>query len=157
MPFTLSKLLGLLALPSTLLILGILLGLWRINLGKGAGLAWASVAGVLIAGFSPLGNVLILPLEQRFASVARPSATDRVDGIILLGGFEDGWVSAGRGGLGLNESAERLTEGLRLALRHPNAKVVFTGGAGGFLTGKSEAAGPVADFLVEAGIARERL
>ncbi len=83
---------------------------------QSAGLAWASVAGVLIAGFSPLGNVLVLPLEQRFSSVAPPSASDRVDGIILLGGFEDGWVSAGRGGLGLNESAERVTEGLRLAL-----------------------------------------
>ena len=157
MPFTISKLLGLLAAPSTLLILGVVWGLWRIRRGKGAGLAWASAAGFLIAGFSPIGNVFILPLEQRFANVAPPSATDRVDGIILLGGFEDGWVSAGRGGLGLNESAERVTEGLRLALRHPNAKVVFTGGAGGFITGRSEASGPVADFLVEAGIARERL
>ncbi len=108
---------------------------------------------LIVGGFTPLGNVLVVPLEQRFASVPAPQPGDRVDGIILLGGFEDGWVSSGRGGLGLNEAAERVTEGLRLALLHPQAKVVFTGGVGGLLARYEEATQPVAQFLVDAGVA----
>jgi uncharacterized SAM-binding protein YcdF (DUF218 family) len=112
---------------------------------------------LLVGGLTPFGNLLILPLEQRFASVPAPAEGEQVDGIILLGGFEDGWVSSGRSGLGLNEAAERVTEGLRLALRHPESKVVFTGGVGGLLAQGLEASGPVAAFLAEAGIAKDRL
>lgn len=161
MPFTLSKILGLLAQPSSVAILCALAGLWMTRRGAGsrAGrrLAWGGVLALIAGGLTPVGNLLMIPLEQRFASVAPPTAGDRVDGIILLGGFEDGWVSAGRGGLGLNEAAERVTEGLRLALRHPEAKVVFTGGVGGLLARNVEAVSPVAGFLVDGGVARERL
>lgn len=157
MPYSLSKLLALLAAPSTLLVLGILAGLIVARRGGSLRLATACTLGLLVAGLTPLGNVLILPLEQRFAQVPPPAPGERVDGIILLGGFEDAWVSASRTGLGLNEAAERLTEGMRLALRHPEAKVVFTGGVGGFLAAGLEASGPVADFLTDGGIARDRL
>lgn len=161
MPFTVSKLLALLLQPSSLAVLAILAGLWLMRRGAASKaarrLVMGGVALLIIGGFTPLGNVLVLPLEQRFASVPPPSATDRVDGIILLGGFEDGWVSAGRPGLGLNEAAERVTEGLRLALRHPEAKVVFTGGVGRILGYDVEATGPVADFLLEAGVHKDRL
>ena len=161
MPFTLSKILALAAQPSSVAVLAIVLGLWwmRRNPARRLArvLAWGGVLVLIVGGLSPAGNLLVLPLEQRFASVPAPSPGDRVDGIILLGGFEDGWVSAGRGGLGVNEAAERMTEGLRLALRHPEAKVVFTGGVGGLMARNVEAAGPVADFLMEAGIAKERL
>jgi uncharacterized SAM-binding protein YcdF (DUF218 family) len=161
MPYTLAKTLALLAQPTTLAILCVVAGLWMMRRSPvrplARRLAWGGVAALAIGGLSPLGNLLVLPLEQRFASAPRPEAGTRVDGIILLGGFEDGWVSAGRGGLGLNESAERVTEGLRLALKHPEAKVVFTGGVGGLLTPGTEATGPVADFLSEAGIAKDRL
>ena len=157
MPYSLAKLLALLAAPSTLLVLGVLAGLIVARRGGSLKLATVSALAFLVAGLSPLGNALILPLEQRFAAVPAPGAGDRVDGIILLGGFEDGWVSSSRNGLGLNEAAERVTEGLRLARRHPEAKVVFTGGVGGFLAAGLEASGPVADFLAEGGIARERM
>lgn len=161
MPFTLAKIFAFLAQPSSIAVLCILAGLWLMQRGTKARLArtlaWGGALGLIVGGLTPAGNFLVLPLEQRFASVPAPSPGDRVDGIILLGGFEDGWVSAGRGGLGVNEAAERVTEGLRLALRHPEAKVVFTGGVGGMLGQSVEATGPVADFLVDGGIARERL
>jgi len=161
MPFTLSKILAFLAQPSSVAVLCVVAGLWlmrRNATGRLArGLAWGGTLALIVGGLSPIGNLAVLPLEQRFASVPAPGPGDRVDGIILLGGFEDGWTSTGRGGLGLNESAERVTEGMRLALRHPEARVVFTGGVGGLLARNVEAAGPVADFLVDAGIARERL
>lgn len=161
MPFTLSKMLALLAQPSSLAVLAVVVGLWLTRRGResvlGRRLAWGGVLALIVGGLVPVGNLLVLPLEQRFASVPAPGPDDRVDGIILLGGFEDGWVSSGRGGLGVNEAAERITEGLRLALRHPEAKVVFTGGVGGLLARNVEASEPVGRFLIDAGIAKERL
>jgi len=161
MPFALSKFLAFLAQPSSVAVLCLLAGLWmkgRGRSGRLAGvLAWGGALALIAGGLTPLGNIIVLPLEQRFAGVPAPSPGDRVDGIILLGGFEDGWVSQGRGGLGVNESAERVTEGLRLALRHPEAKVVFTGGVGGLFARNVEASEPVAAFLTEAGVAKDRL
>lgn len=161
MPFTLAKILALLVQPSSLAVLAILAGLWLTRRGRasraGRRLAWGGALALVVGGLTSVGNLVVLPLEQRFASVPPPAPSDRVDGIILLGGFEDGWVSSRRSGLGVNEAAERVTEGLRLALRHPEAKVVFTGGVGTLLAPGVEATGPVADFLADAGIARERL
>ncbi len=161
MPFSLSKLLALFAQPSSIAILCILAGLWMMRHGTASRRArWLAAFGVLAliaGGLGPIGNWAVLPLEQRFASVPAPGPGDRVDGIILLGGFEDGWISTGRGGLGLNEAAERVTEGLRLALRHPEAKVVFTGGVGGLLARNVEASSSVAAFLMDAGVAKDRL
>lgn len=161
MPFSLSKILALLAQPSSIAVLLILAGLWRMRRGEAGRLARrlvsAGVLVLLVGGLAPVGNLLVLPLEQRFARVPAPAADDRVDGIILLGGFEDGWVSSGRGGLGINEAGERLTEGLRLALRHPQAKVVFTGGVGGLLSRNQEATEPIAKFLIDAGVASDRI
>jgi uncharacterized SAM-binding protein YcdF (DUF218 family) len=161
MPFTLAKILALLAQPSTLMALALIAGLMLMRWPKrerlGRRLAWGAVIYLVVAGLFPLGNFLVLPLEQRFASVPRPADGDKIDGIIILGGFEDGWVSTGRGMLGVNEAAERLTEGLRLALKHPEAKVVFTGGVGGLLSKDVEATGPVSRFLQDAGVAADRI
>lgn len=160
MSYTLSKILGSLAQPSSVAVLGLLVGIWLLGRGRAPRLsrllAWGGFLLLVGGGLSPLGNILILPLEQRFAAVPAPQPGSRVDGIILLGGFEDAHVSTGRGGLGLNEAAERVTEGLRLALSHPEAKVVFTGGAGGLFT-TAEASGPVGAFLAEAGVDPARL
>ena len=160
MPYTLAKLLAFLAQPSSVAVGAVVVGVALLVLGRAPRLSrFLAVGGVLLilaGGLTPLGNLLILPLEERFTTVPAPQPGSRVDGIILLGGFEDAHVSAGRGGLGLNEAAERVTEGLRLALRHPEAKVVFTGGAGGFFS-TAEASGPVGAFLAEAGIDPARL
>jgi uncharacterized SAM-binding protein YcdF (DUF218 family) len=160
MLFTLSKVLTILLQPSSLAVLAIAAGIWLLTRGArrrlGAKLAIGGLAYLVVVGIVPIGNALILPLEQRFAGVERPKAEDRIDGIIILGGFEDGWVSAGRGGLAVNESAERLTEGLRLARQHTEAKVVFTGGVGK-LWGSLEATRAVAAFLRDAGIDENRL
>ena len=59
--------------------------------------------------------------------------------------------------MAVNEAAERLTEGVRLARRWPQAKVVFTGGVGGLLASGSDAAGPVGRFLQDVGISPQRI
>lgn len=158
MPFLVAKGLALVAQPTTLALLLTAAGVWLLQTGRrrtGLWLAWGGIGYLFGAGFLPLGNALILPLEQRFP--VPDLAGTRVDGIVILGGFEDGWVSAGRNGLAVNESAERLTESLRLARHHPTARVVFTGGVRFRGTKELGGAGPVAEFLVDAGIDRERI
>jgi len=165
MLFTLSKFLAFVIQPSSLAAIAIGTGLWlmrrdadaRRGARLGRRLAWGGLAALVLGGLLPVGNAVILPLEQRFAAAPLPEPGERIAGIIILGGFEDGWVSAGRGGLAVNESAERLTEGLRLAVRHPEAKVVFTGGVGGLWPGGIDASRRVGAYLTEAGIAESRL
>ena len=159
--FVASKVLGFLLQPSNLAAIALMVGLWLTRnasyLRSGKRLAWAGVAYILLAGILPFGNALVLPLEQRFSGAPEPRPDDGYKGIIILGGFENGWVSAGRGRLTVNEAAERITEGARLARQLPKTKVVFTGGSGTFLRPGAEATGPVAAFLEAVGIARDRI
>ena len=110
---------------------------------------------LLVLGFSPLGQALLLPLEERFPRGAMP--TEGIAGIIILGGFEDGSVSRARGALALNESAERLTEALVLARSLPDAKVVFTGGVADILQRGHSGAPAVGAYLEAAGVAAQRI
>lgn len=120
----------------------------------GKGLATLGFALLLVLGFSPIGHMLLLPLEERFPPSPMPA---EIAGIVMLGGFEDPDVSRARGALMLNESAERLTETVLLARQRPEAKVVFTGGAADILLPGQSAAPAVASFLEGAGIASERI
>jgi uncharacterized SAM-binding protein YcdF (DUF218 family) len=135
--FVLSKILGFFALPSNVVIAIGLLGIvllatrWR---RAGVWLAVASVFGCAVMGSSPLGNALILTLEQRFppwdASRGAP------DGIVVLGGAITPDVSVARGMPALNEAAERITAAVELARRYPNARIIFSGGSGALLYGE---------------------
>lgn len=155
-----AKIFWFLCQPSSIAVIAIAAGVWRMRRSSaraGLGLAVGGLAFLLCAGLLPLGQLLILPLEERFAHAVQPAVGRIVAGIIILGGGEDGRVSAGRGGLALTKAGERITEGLRLALRFPQAKLVFTGGVGSLWPGQQDATGPVADFLSEAGVARSRI
>jgi uncharacterized SAM-binding protein YcdF (DUF218 family) len=153
-----SKILFFFVQPSNLavflLVAGLVLLRIRPPIAKvliGCGVGW-----IVVAGFLPVGNVLIRPLEDRFDSREPSPPQGHVTGIIILGGFEDGWVTAGRGGLAVNEAAERLTEGVRLARLLPEAKVVFTGGIGQLFEG-AEAGDAVKKYLEDVGIAPDRI
>jgi uncharacterized SAM-binding protein YcdF (DUF218 family) len=156
--FLLSKILGFFALPSNLLITFALLGVLLLPTRfarAGRGLAATSILLLAVVGFSPLGNILILPLEQRFPPW--DDARGAPHGIIVLGGALTPAVSAGRGTIELNEAAERMTAAVDLARRYPAARIAFSGGdptvAG---NGQAEAVF-AARFFQEHGIARERL
>jgi uncharacterized SAM-binding protein YcdF (DUF218 family) len=153
-----SKILFFIFQPSSLAVIAIAAGLILLRANRPIGLRVSTFgfALLVIAGLLPLGNILVLPLEERFASHEPSVPGGPVAGIIILGGFEDGWVTAGRGGLAVNEAAERLTEGLRLVRLLPNAKVVFTGGVGG-LFGGADAGAAVRSYLIEAGVAPDRI
>jgi len=156
--FILSKIFSFFALPSNILIsigiAGLVLLCTRFT-RLGNRLVVASIALIAIAGLSPLGNILILPLEQRFppwdASHGAP------DGIVVLGGAITLSVSAARGAVALNEAAERITVAAELARRYPNARIIFSGGNNFLLASEAiEAAIAVKEFEA-LGVAHERI
>jgi uncharacterized SAM-binding protein YcdF (DUF218 family) len=156
--FALSKILGFFAIPSNLVVsigaLGLLLLPTRFA-RAGRALAFASLIVLAILGLSPIGNALIIPLEERFP---RWDATRGApDGIIVLGGAISPDISSARDEVALNEAAERLTVVAELALRYPDARIVFSGGSGALLYDEGAEA-PLALRLLESfGIPRARI
>ncbi len=157
--FYLAKVLWFLLQPSTLIAL--LIGYGAILIWTGWarwGRRFVTVGAILLllAGLSPLGNVLILPLEDRFPRVdldAPPPPT----GFILLGGAEDRLVGTARKAPALNEAGERIVETAILAQRFPGAKIAFTGGDAGVLYKSDSEANGAAALLTALGVPRERL
>jgi uncharacterized SAM-binding protein YcdF (DUF218 family) len=156
--FILSKIVGFFALPSdvaaTLAALGVILLFTRFR-RAGRRLATLGVVLLLVAGLTPLGNALMLPLEDRFppwdASRGAPA------GIIVLGGAVGPELSAARHTPDLNESAERITATAALARQYPQARIVYSGGnARLVLTGGIEADYAI-DLLESLGVARARV
>ena len=132
--FVVSKVLGFFAIPSNLVIsIGILgLLLWPTRFARaGRRLVVASLVLLAVLGLSPVGNALIVPLEERFPPW--DAAGGAPDGIVVLGGALSPHVSAARNEVALNEAAERLTVGAELALRYPDARILFSGGSGALI------------------------
>jgi uncharacterized SAM-binding protein YcdF (DUF218 family) len=128
--FIVSKVAGFFASPSNLLIVlglvgAVLMGTRRARCGRR--MIVTAVLLLAIAGLSPLGNALVLPLEQRFPPWW--AGTGEPTGIIVLGGAVSPAVSAQRGSPELNEAAERMTVVADLARRFPNARIVYSGGS----------------------------
>jgi uncharacterized SAM-binding protein YcdF (DUF218 family) len=139
------------------LSIGALLLFWRSAFKWGRRLVVVGAVGLLVCGFSPLGRVLIWPLEERFKAPVPLPQDGTVAGIIMLGGFENGRVSNARKMLALSDRSERLTETLRLAHKLPRAQIIFTGGAGSLFLHMEPAGNALAAYLVELGIPRNRI
>jgi uncharacterized SAM-binding protein YcdF (DUF218 family) len=156
--FILSKTLGFFAIPSNFLLalagLGIVLMATRLA-RCGRRLVAAAVVLLALAGLSPLGNALMLPLEQRFPPWS--AARGAPDGIVVLGGAIAPETSAARGEAALNESAERLTVVAELARHFPQARIVFSGGDASLLGNEPREASFALPLLESFGIARQRI
>jgi uncharacterized SAM-binding protein YcdF (DUF218 family) len=154
--FFFAKILGFFAIPSNLLIslglLGIVLMATRFA-RVGRRLAVAILLVIAIAGLSPLGNALILPLEERFPPW--DSSRGAPSGIISLGGAIDTVVSPARGEVALNEAAERLSAIAELARHYPEARIVFSGGSGRLIYSGASEAEFAARLFDSFGVAKE--
>ena len=156
--FALSKILGFFVVPSNAIavvcVLGAVLLLTRWRRG-GSRILAAGVLLLLLLGYLPLGNLLLLPLSERFPAWA---AGGRVpDGIIVLGGAIDAERSNARGSLELDASAERIVAMLQLARRYPAARIVFTGGSPNLIEGPEPEAPIAGDLLEDFGTMRARI
>jgi uncharacterized SAM-binding protein YcdF (DUF218 family) len=149
--FVLSKLFWMVARPSVLLLVLACIGLaltFTRRLALGQSMLLAGLAGLLAIVALPVDQWALRPLEDRFAPVSRPPQL--VDGIIVLGGAINEYLTADRGRPSLNGSAERMTEFVALARRYPNARLVFTGGSGhlaGEPVSEADGARPLFDSL----------
>jgi uncharacterized SAM-binding protein YcdF (DUF218 family) len=126
--FWASKILWVLAQPSNLLLLLLALGTLALLFGRRRLAAWLlypAVLALMLVGLLPIGEWLILPLENRFPAPADPP--DEVDGVIVLGGAVDRAVAESRGVVAFDENAERDVAMVELAQRYPDAKLVYTG------------------------------
>jgi uncharacterized SAM-binding protein YcdF (DUF218 family) len=156
--FTLSKVLGFFAVPSNFLIAigvaGLVLLCTRLR-RLASWLIVTSVVLIAIAGLSPLGNALILPLEQRFP--AWDASRGPPDGIVVLGGAIAPEVSAARGATALNDAAERVTAAAELAERYPNARIIYCGGTNALIFNEDAEAPFAVRQLMALGVAHERI
>jgi uncharacterized SAM-binding protein YcdF (DUF218 family) len=156
--FTVSKILGFFALPSNLFIViglvGILLLFTRLT-RLASWLIVTSLVLIAVAGLSPLGNVLILPLEQRFppwdASHGAP------DGIVVLGGAILPNVSAARGTVAFDQGAGRIIAAAELARRYATAKIIYSGGSNALIFAEATEAEFAVRQLEALGVAHDRI
>ncbi|WP_029586214.1 YdcF family protein [Bradyrhizobium sp. URHD0069] len=157
--FVLSKTLGIMLLPTNFLIgigvLGaILLATRFASLGRK--LLIASVALLAICGFSPLGNLLLSPLESRFPSW--DAARGAPDGIVILGGSIDPDLSAVHHVTVFHGSVDRIIAGAALAHRYPKARIVFSGGSANLVADDAAKEADYAITVFEAlGVSKARL
>jgi len=130
MQFFLSKLAWLITQPGNLffilMIVAVLL-LWTRWRRLARRLLVALVVAGLVVAVLPLGTWLLLPLENRFAGARLP---ERIDGVIVLGGAVNQFVTRARGQPAVGGSVERLLVFAELAKKYPRAKLIFSGGSG---------------------------
>lgn len=128
--FILSKLLRVFLFAETWIIALLVFGFLAQMRGRVRLAKRVSAAGLaMLLGFTlfPLGDLALRPLEARYAVAPNLS---RVDGIIVLGGAEQAGLARAWGLPQVNDAGERFLEGAALAIAHPQAKLLFTGGSG---------------------------
>ncbi len=132
--FVVSKVGGFFLMPSNVIGLAIAAGLLLVLGGwrrAGLALGLSGAAALFACGLGPVGNLLILPLEERYPRADLAAAPD---GIVVLGGAVTDVVGDLRGGtLELNEAGDRILALVALAHRYPDARIVFSGGSGALI------------------------
>ena len=152
-----SRILGIIFTPSDFLLILLTLGVmlqWTRRRRLGRGLVIAATASFLLIVFLPIDDWLAAPLENRFP---RPPWPAHVDGMIVLGGGENGAVFAARGVAAFNPAAGRLVAAAELARRYPDAKLIFSGGMAPLTQGKMSEANVARAIFAQMGLPPSRL
>jgi hypothetical protein len=133
--FILSKTFGALLLPTNFLIgvglVGAILLVTRFA-SLGRKLVMISVLLLVVCGLSPLGNLLLYPLERRFPPW--DAGRGAPDGIIVLGASIEADLSAAHGSPVVRSAPDRIIAAAALAHRYPNARIVFSGGSANLIS-----------------------
>jgi uncharacterized SAM-binding protein YcdF (DUF218 family) len=151
-----SKALQFLSIPSNLIASLALLGIILTFFDRRSGafvLSGAAVA-LCVAALSPLGNILLTPLEERFPGMQFPD--QGIEGIIVLGGSYDSQSHGYLSTIVLTDDTEPMAIMVVLARRYPKARIIFSGGTDPSTPGPSEAA-IVKQYFVSFGIAADRI
>jgi uncharacterized SAM-binding protein YcdF (DUF218 family) len=156
--FVLSKTLGYLLLPTNFLIAigfvgAILMATRFASLGRK--LVIASVLLLVICGLSPLGKVLLYPLEQRFPPW--DATRGAPDGIIVLGASYEPDLSVAHGAPVVRGAPDRIIAAAALARRYSDVRVVFSGGSANLISNDAREADFAGAIFESLGIDKSRL
>lgn len=117
--------------------------------------AFLAALTLFVTLFTTTGTVALQVLEARFPKPAADPAD--VTCMIILGGAFDNEINTARGGMELNQSADRFVEALRLARNYPEARILISGGDGS-ISGTFEGEAQTAErFFSAFGISTDRL
>jgi uncharacterized SAM-binding protein YcdF (DUF218 family) len=155
--FQASKVLWTLAQPSNLLVAAFTAGVLALGLGRSKLARWLlypATAALVLIGVLPVGQWLLLPLENRFPAAA---AAAPVDGIVVLGGGINVGISEGRGRVAFENTGERFITLIELARRYPDARLIFTGGLPWLSEEGLTEAAVMRRFASDHGIASDRV
>jgi uncharacterized SAM-binding protein YcdF (DUF218 family) len=151
--FVASKIYWMFASPLNLLLAAALLGALfsRGRFGRAArAVAIGAILLLIAAAVTPVGYLLLAPLEDRFPQP--PADMPAPDGIIILGGAINDPASRARGQAVFDEG-ERVIQAVILAKRYPKARIVFTGGYGSlFSAGVSTEALQAQKLMADLGV-----
>ncbi|WP_049974139.1 YdcF family protein [Azospirillum sp. B4] len=127
--FTLSKIGWYLVAPSHVLVWVALAAAVLAARRHPAAVAPATACAVTVLALltCPVGNWALRPLEGLYPRPAEPAT---IDGILVLGEGLNGAVLRDRGVPGVGPDGGTLLAAAALARRHPEARVVFSGGSG---------------------------
>lgn len=130
--FISGKLLWIIIQPLTLALIVKILAFLALVIGRRRLAGFLSLlAGTIlfVTLFTTTGAWSLQKLEARYP---RPALPADVTCMIVLGGGFDLEVTASRGGMEMNQAADRYIEAARLARLYPQAKILVSGGDGSF-------------------------
>ena len=158
MSFYLSKVLWLIINPFNILIFLFFLNILFLFLKKNKlRIFLLSLLLILLVSFGifPAGKYLIYKLEKNYHNSIILS--DKVDGILILGGATNPFLSNEYNQIHLNGSAERLVESIKLIIKYSNAKIIFTGGSGFISDIKLDNAKIANKFFMQVGLDTDKI
>lgn len=155
--FLLSKLFWVLVQPlNALCILGGLGLLVRLRWDlAGQRMLNAAMIGILVFGLLPLGPLLMTYLETRYPTPKQ--LPGKIDGIIVLGGAFEAHTATVTGEIAANDNIERAFCFAELAKKHPEAQLVFSGGAGDIVHPDAMEADVAKKFFMLAGLGDRKI
>ena len=158
--FVLSKLLNWAAQPLNAVLLLLCLSLFwgQRRPVRARKLTAAALLLLALIGVKTLPDALLGPFENQYPEWAADADLGGFTGVVILGGaLEPGRFSQVHQQPLLNASAERMTMAVALWRRHPQLRLVFTGGEGElFGSGPSEAERAL-QFFDSMGVPRSAL
>jgi uncharacterized SAM-binding protein YcdF (DUF218 family) len=154
--FIVSKIFWFLAAPLHFSLICLCVGLAaasRWSFGKPLAIFGAALLALM--SFSPIGALLLRPLEDRFPPQSEIRTPPK--GIIVLGGSVEERIARARGQIAINDTAERLTEGAALARRYPEAVLVFSGGSASLVDDSIKEAETAHKLWSQLGVPEDRM
>ncbi|GEO85319.1 MULTISPECIES: YdcF family protein [Alphaproteobacteria] len=156
--FLISKLFWVVAQPLSLAFLAVLFALVALGAGlrrSGVALGAIACAILFVTLYTTTGSYVLQGLEARFPRPADDPQS--LSCMIVLGGSFETEVTTTRGGIEMNQAADRFVEALRLARRFPQSVILVSGGDGS-LSGRYEGDAVASDrFFTVFGISSDRL